>query len=53
MKPEALRFTKGFWIRFTPADHERVKAAAAADGLEVATWGRQAVLKALDRRGKR
>ena len=42
--------TEFLQIRLTPEDRERLRRAAAADHLDVSTWARQIILKALDKR---
>ncbi len=42
--------TEFLQIRLTPEDRERLQRVAEADHLDVSTWARQVILKALDRR---
>lgn len=40
--------TEFLQIRLTPADRERVGQAAAADHLDLSTWARRAILRAVE-----
>jgi len=42
--------TEFLQIRLTPKDRERLRRTAEADHLDVSTWARQVILRALDRR---
>lgn len=46
MKPK----TEFLQIRMTPEDRERLQEVAAGEHLDVSTWARQVVLKAIEKR---
>ena len=42
--------TEFLQIRMTPEDRERLQEVAAAEHLDVSTWARQVLLKAIEKR---